>query len=88
MTTQLSELRDTTSDGTLPTYAWPGAYPMIYYTRDGLTICHRCANDPNTSDPVVAGDVYWEGPTLFCEDKGEPIESAYGDPDETDGTAE
>lgn len=71
-------------DGTLPAYAWPGGYPLVYYTRDGLTVCPKCANDPDTSDPVVAQDVYWEGPTLSCDDGGELIESAYGDPDEAD----
>lgn len=75
-------------------YAWPGGYSIIYYTRDGLTICHLCASDVDTSDPVVGSDVYWEGPTLYCEDghacrdaSGSPraIESAYGDPDAEDG---
>ncbi len=78
----LAEWRASSPDGAeLPAYAWPGGYPVVYYTRDGLTVCARCANDPDTSDPVTAGDIYWEGPTLACEDKGEPIESAYGDPD-------
>lgn len=78
----LAEWRASSPDGAeLPAYAWPGGYPVAYYTRDGLTVCARCANDPDTSDPVIAGDIYWEGPTLTCEDQGEPIESAYGDPD-------
>jgi hypothetical protein len=81
-TRKLTELRDSTSDGTLPAYAWPGGYPIVYYTEEGLTLCHRCANDPDTSDPVADADVYWEGPAIVCEDKGETIESAYGDPDE------
>ena len=50
--------------------AWPGGYPMHYLTKG------------DTSDPVVAGDVYWEGPNIECEDCGGLIESAYGDPDE------
>jgi len=76
----LTELRESTSDGTLPAFAWPGAYQMVYYTEGGLTVCPKCANDPDTSDPVIAGDVYWEGPILVCEDRGELIKSAYGDP--------
>lgn len=72
------------ADGNLPAYAWPGGYPIIYLTRDGLTLCPACANDADTSDPVVAGDVYWEGPALICDDAGETIESAYGDPDAGD----
>ena len=93
----LTALRESTSDETLPAYAWPGGYPMVYITENGLTICPKCANDADTSDPVVAGDVYWEGPDMTCEDgsqcgslsDGGPspswsagvIESAYGDPD-------
>jgi hypothetical protein len=55
---------------------------MVYDTQDGLTVCPDCANEPDTSDPVVSGDVYWEGPAMSCDDCGRPIESAYGDPDE------
>ena len=93
----LTTLRESTSDGTLPAYVWPGGYPMVYFTRDGLAVCPKCANEPDTSDPVANGDVYWEGPALRCEDgsqcgslsDGGPspswsagvIESAYGDPD-------
>jgi hypothetical protein len=74
--------------GRLPAYAWPGGYPMYYVTRDGLTICPQCANatDRATDDPPVAGDVYWEGPSMTCDDQGETIESAYGDPDAPDDT--
>ena len=84
-------LRD--ANGRLPFYAWPGGYPMVYLTADGLTICPKCANDPDTSDPVTSGDVYWEGPAMQCEDGSQcgamvggswsrgMIESAYGDPD-------
>lgn len=88
----LDTLRD--DDGRLPAYVWPGGYTMVYYTADGLMICARCANDPDTSDPVVDGDVYWEGPAVPCDDGSQcgamvggswtsgVIESAYGDSDE------
>ena len=75
------------SDGRSPAYAWPGGYQMVYITRDGLNICPACANsDHGSEDPVVAGDVYWEGPDLECEDTAGDgcigtIPSAYGDPD-------
>ena len=51
------------------------------------------AEYPDTSDPVTAGDIYWEGPAMPCEDGSQcgamvdgswaagMIESAYGDPD-------
>ena len=78
----LDRMRD--SEGRLPACAWPGGYPILYITADGLTICPKCANDEqsNEGDPVEIGDVYWEGPDLSCEDCGGPIESAYGNPDE------
>lgn len=79
-TPAIAALRDPDT-GELPAYAWPGGYPMIYYTADGLTICPRCANDPDKGDEPIAGDIYWEGPPIACEDAGEMMESAYGDPD-------
>jgi hypothetical protein len=77
---EVARMRD--ADGRLPAYAWPGGYPVEYLTRDGLVICPECANRADTSDPVAAGEVYWEGPTVACDDCGQPIASAYGDPDE------
>ena len=89
----LANLR-TSGDGTLPAYAWPGGYPIVYYTAAGLMICAQCANDSDTSDPVHDAEVYWEGPTVQCDDGSQCgamaggywtaglIESAYGDPDE------
>ena len=82
---ELADWRASSPDGAeLPAYAWPGGYPVVYYTRDGLTVCARCANVTDTSDPVVGGDIYWEGPALTCEDMGEIIESAYGDDPDAD----
>lgn len=89
--TKLDGLRETTSDGTLPARTDLGAYPIAYYTADGLTVCPVCANDPDTSDPVADADVHWEGPDMSCEDGSScgnaTIASAYGDPDapEDDG---
>lgn len=76
----LKELR-ADNDGQLPAFAWPGGYPMYYLTRSGLSICAVCASEPDTSDPVVDGDTYMEGPGMQCEDCGQVIDSAYGDPD-------
>ena len=73
----LAAMRDDT--GKLPAFTSLGGYTMAYYTQDGLTVCAPCANKEDTSDPVIAGDVYWEGPELECDDC--VIESAYGDPD-------
>src|SRR5262245_13282565 len=67
--------------GELPAFV-DGGYPVIYYTREGLTICAKCANKTDTSDPVRVGEVFYEGADEECEDCGAVIESAYGDPDE------
>jgi len=91
----LADWRAQSPDGAqLAAYAWPGGYPVIYYTEQGLTVCARCANVADTSDPVTAGDIYYEGPAMPCADGSQcgamvdgtwrpgMIESAYGDPDE------
>lgn len=87
------KLRD--EDGKFPAFAWPGGYPIIYLMEDNEVICPDCANqedayadeDPAPEDPdpqwhIVAADVYWEGPDLYCANCNKPIESAYGDPEE------
>ena len=68
------------ADGSLAAWAWPGSYPLYYLTRDGLVVCPKCANS-ETSDPVIAADVYWEGEPLECQDCAALIESAYGVPE-------
>lgn len=69
-------------DGTRPEATLLGGYPLLYFTRSSLTVCAACANDAekDESDPVVASDVFWEGPALTCDDCGVTIESAYGNP--------
>lgn len=79
------ELMRDLDTGKLPSYAWPGGYQMVYLTRDGGCICPDCANkDVDQSQDVISGDVYWEGPAMQCDDCGKLIESAYGDPSESD----
>lgn len=80
------------SDGTFPSYAWPGGYPVIYICDDGGTLCPACANgqngsgaSPDSNDPswrLIASDIHWEGPDEYCDHCGEAIPSAYGDPEE------
>lgn len=41
------------------------------------------ASWPDKQRCVVGVDVYWEGPTLTCCITNAPIESEYGDPDDT-----
>ena len=43
------------TDGSLPFYAWPGGYPVLYLMEDGETLCPACANGENGS-LAYAGD--------------------------------
>lgn len=81
--TTIKALREE-NDGQLPNFTGLGGYPLVYFTADGLVICPDCANETDTSDPVVAVDVYYEGPDVACDDCGKAIKSAYGDPEEED----
>lgn len=75
---RLKEIRD--ANGQLPSWAWPGGYPVIYLTRDNLVVCPKCANrEVDQSQEVVAYDINWEDPTLQCDDCSERIQSAYGE---------
>lgn len=74
----LAEMRD--HNGQLPAHVWPGGYQMIYITKDGQVVCPACAN-AERDDPPIAGDVFWEGPAIECDDCGKRIESSYGDPE-------
>lgn len=78
----IKSLRD--ESGQLPAFAWPGGYTMIYISKHGDTLCADCANEPDQTDPATDGDVYWEGPSIQCDNCGEIIESSYGDPDSQD----
>lgn len=66
-----------------------GGYPVIYIDGDGCTLCADCANkDDEYSSPTVAADVYYEGPTIQCDGCNCDIESAYGDPEAEEETAD
>lgn len=70
----------------LPSYAWPGGYPIYYLCADSGILCPDCANGPDVAGAdaddkqwhVVAGDVHWEGDPLICDHCNTQIESAYG----------
>jgi hypothetical protein len=67
--------------GNFPAYAWPGGYPIIYVTDDADILCADCA--AKEGDKFLA-DIHYEGPPEYCADCGKEIESAYGDPAESD----
>lgn len=79
-------------DGTLPNWAWPGAYPMFYWDdRHGHTLCPPCANKEEAeNDPDIGPTHYavnYEDPVLFCDGCSKRIESAYAE-DEVEGEPE
>ena len=73
-----------------PTWAWPGGYPIVYYTRDGGCLCPSCANENLnlTLDKdydqwcIVAQEINYEDNDLRCDNCYAEIESAYGDDEE------
>ena len=83
-------------DGSLPAYAWPGGYPIVYVMGDGETLCAACANGgngslaveegleddmPDKSWTIVGAQVHWEGEPEICAHCGDEIPSAYGVPE-------
>lgn len=77
----------------LPSYAWPGGYPIAYRCGDGEIICPDCVNKNidlvnreinNKRDQwhVQCAFIHWEGPPEICSHCNTQIESAYGEPDE------
>jgi hypothetical protein len=79
-------------NGTLPSYAWPGGYPIYYLADDGEAFCPDCANGKNGAEchernendgwRIVGQGVHWEGEPLTCVHCGTEIESAYGNPED------
>lgn len=71
------------ADGQLEYYAWPGGYPLYYYSSEGY-YCPDCASQTD-ADPKIAGaDINYEDPDLVCDGCGRRIESAYAEPDDDD----
>jgi hypothetical protein len=70
-----------------------GGYPKFWLTSDGGTLSYgacrshaaliaRAIRDNNSEGwRVVACDINWEDPEMYCEDTGERIESAYAEDD-------
>lgn len=73
-------MRDVGSDE-LPTYCWPGGYPLFYFDNENNTLCPPCARREGMSTEVVNYDVNYEDTGLYCDDCGVRIGSAYGEDD-------
>lgn len=86
-------------DGSVHRYAWPGGYPLYYMTADCGVLCPLCvdaeaeviAEADATNDEqwrLIAADVNWEDPRLYCDHCDERIESAYAEPNENETETE
>ncbi len=72
-------------------YAWPGGYPLHLVTSDCETLCITCGKKEykqiayatrhtlNDGWRVVAADINWEDPDLYCCHCDARIESAYAE---------
>lgn len=69
-----------------PAFAWPGGYPVAYYTQDNGCLCPKCATENLEltlgEDPqwkIVAAEINYEDPDLFCDHCNKRIPSAYAE---------
>jgi len=81
-------------------YAWPGGYPFYFITSDGAVLSFMAAkkerrnileairDKDHSGWRVIAVDINWEDPELYCDHTGKRIESAYAEPGEPDETEE
>lgn len=64
----------------LPKFSSPGSYPFLYLTVKQDVLCAKCATEAvESDDPPMACDSNWEDPSLYCDDCGERIQSAYAE---------
>ncbi len=74
-------------DGNYVTYAWPGGYPIYLVVDDSEALCVNCGNtepsvhegEPDDGWRVIASEVNYEDPALFCCHCNVRIESAYAE---------
>jgi hypothetical protein len=82
---------DRNEDGSLPSFAFPGGYPLYYVTADNGFLCPDCANGENgciASDKEdTAEDAHWHivecvvhygADPIICDHCEGRIGSAYG----------
>jgi hypothetical protein len=70
-------------------HVWPGGYPKFFITSDSAALSFKAAEDNADTIReairdeyrggwrVVAVDVNWEDPDLYCDHTGKRIESGY-----------
>lgn len=68
------------NNNVLPSYAWPGGYPIFYFDAENNILCPSCAmENDDLSAPVVDFDINWEDSWLTCDQCGKKIQAAYGE---------
>jgi len=67
--------------GKLAKFTSIGCYP-IFYVDGSSCLCADCASE-NEDPEMLASDINWEDPELFCDGCGERIESAYAEDEAT-----
>jgi len=76
--------------GHLEAFAFPGGYPVRWIadidTSNCATLCADCAMSERDAESIktLIADIYYEGPSEFCEGCNVEMESAYGDPENPD----
>ena len=79
-------------------YAWPGVYPRYFIVQDGEPLSFEALDKENAdrvrdainnpgSDKewqVVAVEINWEDPDMYCAHTGNRIESAYAEDEHDD----
>jgi hypothetical protein len=80
----ISLIQEQRSDNELPTYAFPGGYPVYYIDDAGYCLCQHCAQESKQDTTIIVEDyvINYEDDSLVCDSCESPIESAYGDPDQ------
>ena len=79
-------------------YAWPGGYPLFLITEDNAVLCCDCGKkefrniadavhrNDNNGWKVIAADINWEDPDLYCDHCSKRIESAYAENKKVEGS--
>lgn len=91
MTMHINTVYDFNRALALGPYAWPGGYKHYFVTADGATLCwdavvenQRLIRDAIIGEDgtggwqVVAMDINWEDPSLYCDHTGAQILPEYG----------